>query len=90
MTPTNTATPSQTPSPPACKCYQFFNETATNGLNMYYYKCGEGFESSETLNGGQIKYRCVNSAFVPYADVTVTECSSVTACTVDTDCNLCT
>ena len=99
MTPTNTETPTTTPTPTStppitgdCICYLFFNETGEGGKAFFYYACGDEFESTETLAGGQQKRRCVNADYVPYADpgVTVVECTSVAGCTINSDCDSCT
>lgn len=89
-TPSNTPTPSVTP-PEECTCWLFFNETQEGGKAFFYYACGDEFESTETLAGGQQKRRCVNSNYTPYGDsgITVVECTTTTSCSINDDCDLC-
>lgn len=92
LTPSSTPTQTPSPTPAECECWLFFNETGEGGKAFFYYACGDDIESTETLAGGQQKRRCVNSNYTPYGDpgVTVVPCTSVTTCSINSDCDFCT
>lgn len=94
VSPTTTSTPTNTPSetPPTYVCYYFQNEDSVQSTIYYYWIFGGS--TSEVLNAGEARQRCVDpNQFAPYYTggvTTIGACSSATICTDDGTCEGCT